>query len=82
MFHMNEEDVDNIVKEKDDTIIELKNIIRKMEEDMEKLKKGMIVEDKDSVAQINKKENGDTNGEFNVDSKIETLHMNGNGTED
>ena len=82
MFHMNEEDVDNIVKEKDDTIIELKNIIRKMEEDMEKLKKGMIVEYKDSVAQINKNENGDTNGEISGDSKIETLNMNGNGTED
>ena len=36
-----EENLDNIVKEKDDTIIELKNIIRKMEEDMERLKNGL-----------------------------------------
>jgi phage shock protein A len=41
MFSMGEEDVDNLVREKDDTIIELKNIIRKMEEDMKKLKNGI-----------------------------------------
>ena len=41
MFSMGEEDIENIVREKDDTIIELKKTIRKMEEDMENLKNGI-----------------------------------------
>ena len=81
---MNEEDVDNVIKEKDDTIIELKNIIRKMEEDMEKLKNGMIVQDKETIAHINKNEYADTtNGEISIDNGIEAAqHINGNLTED
>ena len=80
---MNEEDVDNIVKEKDDTIIELKNIIRKMEEDMERIKNGMIIEDKDTITHNSKNENEATNGDISsVDSGIETVCMNSNGTED
>ena len=80
MFHMNEEDVDNIVKEKDETIIELKNIIRKMEEDMEKLKNGLIVEDKDVFDQKN--DSVATIEEMGLENGHENVLVNGNGAED
>ena len=41
MFSMGEEDIENTFREKDDTIKELKKIIRKMEEDMENSKNGI-----------------------------------------
>ena len=61
MFSMGEEDIENIVREKDDTIIELKNIIRKMEEDMEDLKNGINGQE-DGVVQINRSDIGILNG--------------------
>ena len=61
MFSMGEEDIENIVREKDDTIIELKNIIRKMEEDMEYLKNG-INGHEDGVAHSNRMDFAQDNG--------------------
>ena len=61
MFSMGEEDIENIVREKDDTIIELKNIIRKMEEDMEYLKNG-INGHEDGVAHSNGNDIAQDNG--------------------
>ena len=40
MLSMGEEDIVIIVWEKDETIIEIKKVIRKMEEDMENFKNG------------------------------------------
>ena len=38
LFSMGEEDVDSVVREKEETILKLKSIIKKMEVDMERMK--------------------------------------------
>ena len=70
LFSMGEEDLDNMMREKDDTIIQLKNVIRKMEDDMEKMKNGIYHELGDTNSHD---EHEDTNGH------VEHEDTNGHG---